>query len=231
MRALLFLILGATSVLAQADGREVFLRLLTISPGSLPAESFLVDPSGGEAGKAAVIKSYLNHEGLTVKLAGNEVLFSKSAKKEDAADAANEIAKATLPKEGGRFIILFVPAENEKFSAVVVPDSLKDFPPGAFHVANTSKFPLKLTLEDKAYPFEPGEQKVIADPPMQDNQHCAMRAYTIDKGKENQIGSGLLPHPGTKRSIQVVFDNPATKKTELKGFKDISPPSAEGAPK
>lgn len=223
-------VLFAGAALAQDEPkplRQVSVRLLAFDATSIPQESFALDPAALKTalGTAAPVKGYLNHEAIELKLFGNEILFSKSANPADLETAGNEFAKVKLPKTGDRFIFIFLPAGNGKFRILPVDDSIKGFPRGAYLVFNLSPSLVKLTLEKKPYDFKPGESSLIIDPPVQENQHSAMYAFVKTNEKWQRIGSGLWPNPGTKRSIQVFFDNPESKQTELRGFRDISPPN------
>lgn len=233
MRLLLpFLLTGVAFAQGEAKpSRNVSIRLLAFDTASSPQASFAHDPGMPPVtlGIAAPVKGYLNHEGVALNLTGNEIRFTKSANPEDSKDAGNELAKVTLPKAGNHFILIFLPTGDGKFRILPFDDSTKSFPRGAYQVFNLSQSPVKLTLEKKPYDFKPGESSLILDPPVQENQHSAMYAFVQTDGKFQRIGSGLWPNPGTKRSIQIFFDNPESKQTELRGFRDISPPEPVSA--
>ena len=235
MRLLLFIALTATAFAQSApSGREVHLRLMAFDNATIPAESYIFDPAAPQpvAGVAAPIKGYLNHEDQVMRLYGNDVVFSKSMKVEDQKKPELQLAKVSLPKTGNRFLLVFLPDANQKFRILPLDDSIKEFPIGSYRVISLSRFPVKLTLEDKAYEYKPGQSAIIADAPVQANHHSAMYAFSQIDGKWQRIGSGLWPELGKKRSIQIFFDNPESKQTELRGFRDISPPvpGAEPAP-
>lgn len=223
MRYLLFLFL-VTSAFAQQ--RKVSLRLLAFDGSKVPQESYFFDPAAPEpaAGLPAPVKNYLNHERLNLNLFGNDMVFSSSLKVADARNADLQLGKVTLPTTSSEFLLVFLPGEGTKYHVMAVDDSVKGFPLGGYRVLNLSRFPIKLTLEDKPYDFKPGQGSVITDPPLQANNHSAMYAFSQVDGKWQRIGSGLWPSPGKKRSIQIFFDNPTSGNTELRGFKDISPP-------
>ena len=201
---------------------------------AIPAESYVFDPAAQVpvAGIVAPIKGYLNHEGVSVQLFANDIVFSKSMKAEDAKKAEMQIAKVTLPKTGNRFMLVFLPAANQTFRVLPLDDTIREFPLGSYRVISLSRFPVKLTLEGKAYELKSGESSIISDAPVQENHHSAMYAYSQVDGKWQRIGSGLWPELGKKRSVQIFFDNPMSKQTELRGFRDISPPvpGAEPSP-
>ena len=228
MRYLLFFVftVSAFGQQSSAPKREVHLRLMAFDNTTIPAESYLFDPASSQpaAGIAAPIKGYLNHEDVVAQLLGNEIVFSKSMKAEDAKKAELQLAKVTLPKTGSRFMLIFLPAANQTFRVLPLDDTTREFPLGSYRVISLSSFPVKLTLEDKAYEFKPGQSTIISDAPVQENHHSAMYAYSQIDGKWQRIGSSLWPELGKKRSVQIFFDNPLSKQTELRGFRDISPP-------
>lgn len=228
LRAFVFAILTGTA-LAQTDPpptREVTLRLLAFDANSIPPESFAHDPASPQPGPgvSAPIKSYLNHEVTNLKLFGNTVVFSSTAQAKDPKAAELEFAKVLLPNIGNRLLLIFLPAAKGKFKVFVLDDSVKAFPLGSYQVFNLSHLPVRLTLENKPFDFKPGQDTLISDPPVQENQHSAMYAFVQADGKWQRIGAGLWPHPGKKRSIQIFFDNPESQQTELRGFRDIAPP-------
>jgi hypothetical protein len=234
MRYLLFFALIMTAV-AQDSGknaREVYLRLLAFDHTTLPPETFFFDLAAPQPqpGLKAEIKGYLNHEGMKLQIFGNELLFSKSSKTEDAGKSELQVAKVNIPKSGNRFILVFLPGQDQTYRVLPLDDSIKEFPLGSYRVISLSRFPVKLTLEGKSYEFKPGQSSLITDPPVQANNHSAMYAFTEINGKWERIGSNLWPHPGRKREVQIFFDNPASRTTELRGFKDISPPVPNAAP-
>ncbi len=208
-----------------ASARDVTLRLLAFDNSVVRDGAHAFDPAAGDApGVPAPIKGFLNHETVTLTVAGPEVLFSTAGKSEDAAKPESMIAKAKLPGSGKRFILIFLPGPAGNAPVLVIDDTVRGFPLGSYRVFNLSRKPVRLTLERKPYEYAPGKGGIIEDPPVQANQHSAMYAFTQSDGKWQRVGSGLWPHPGTRRSIQIFFDNPQSGRTELRGFRDIAPP-------
>ena len=232
LAALSFLFQLAASVHTSAQqppptGRSVYLRLLAFDSESIPPESFAFEAVAPKpvAGVPAPIKSYLNHEFLSLRINGDDLVFSKSPKPEDKGKADSLIAKVSLPKTSDHFLLVFLPGADHTFRILPLDDSTKEFPLGSYRIISLSRFPVKMTLEDKAYDFKPGQSIVIANPPVQANNHTAMNAYREIDGKWQQIRSGLWPAPGKKRSVQIFYDVPGSQETELRAFRDVSPPS------
>jgi hypothetical protein len=222
---LLFLALAAQAFSQSMPAREVRLRLLAFDNTSIPEHAYAHDPAMASApGVEAPIKGYLNHESVALRLTGNDVIFSSSAAAHEAGRAEFQLAKATLPNAGRDFLLIFLPIGEQKFRVLPLDDSTKEFPLGSHRIVNLSSSSVRLMLEKKPFPLKPGQISIITDPPVQANQHSAMYAFKVAHGKEQRIGSGLWPHPGQKRSIQLFFDNHESGQTELRGFRDISPP-------
>ncbi len=225
MRYLLLLLLTVPAF-AQQPAREVHLRLLAFDNMTIPADCFAFDPAApaGAAGTPAPIKGYLNHENVRIMVTAGELAFSKSANLADLGKPEFQLGKVVLPKAGNKFMLIFLPDGKQGFRVMPLDDSVREFPLGAYRIVSLSSFPVKLTLEGKSWEFKPGQSSLIENPPVQENNHSAMYAYSFLAGKWERIGAGLWPAQGRKRSVQMFWDNPVSKKTELRGFRDISPP-------
>ena len=229
------LLLAVSPAVAQTGtpGRQVQLRLLAFDNAHIPPEAYAFDPAAPPAtpGVEVEVKDYLNHEGVTLQLLGSEVLFAKSGKAEDAKDPALQLAKVNLPRTGNQFMLIFLPDGKGAYRILPLDDSMKEFPLGSYRVISLSRLPVKLMLEKKSWDLAPGQTSIIEDPPVQENQHSAMQALAQIDGKWERISTGLWPHPGKKRAVQLFFDNPVSKQTELRGFKDVAPPEIAPNPR
>ena len=91
-------------------------------------------------------------------------------------------------------------------------------------VLNLGPVPVTIELEKKPFVFEPGEIEVIKDMPVGAGQSAGMKASCERGGKKEMIASGLWPHPGGKRTLQVILENPANGRLEIKGIRDVAKP-------
>lgn len=230
-RSALFLLAALLAAAPSTFAREVSLRLLAFDAAAARPACVAHDPASKQPvpGVPAPVKDYLNHEAVRIQLSGPEVLFSKSANPADAAKPDQRIASANLPPAGSQFLLLFLPGADGSARILVIDDSTKAFPTGSYQIFNLSRNPVKLVLENKPFEFASGKSAIITDPPVQENQHSAMYAFSQVDSKWQRIGSGLWPHPGTRRSLQVFHDHPATGRTQLKGFRDVAPPAPPAA--
>jgi hypothetical protein len=215
---------------AVPGARQVQLRLLSFYSESAMPELYAHNAQNPDKGVGILtpLKNYLNHESVTVSLTSDSMLFTASAQ---APKPDQVLAKVTLPAKGTQFMLVFFPGETKgSFRVMALDDSRKAFPLGSFRVMNLARSNVRLTLETTNYDFTPGKEIIIEDPPVKDNNHSGMYCFAQISGKWERIGSGLWPHPGTKRDVQFFFENPQTKLIELRGFRDISPPSATPPP-
>lgn len=60
-----------------------------------------------------------------------------------------------------RYLILFSPKEDEQYRVIVIRDSRKDSPFGAYVFYNLCELPIKGRLDDKIFDIAKGEQKLI----------------------------------------------------------------------
>jgi hypothetical protein len=171
-------------------------------------------------------KSFLNHEYDLLETKGGPVVFTAKADPASAKVDEDVIGQCDLPTKPGSYILVFLPDEAKatKSKVVLVDSSAKAFPPGSFKVLNLSSVAVKIELEGKPFDFKPGETELIKDPPVGENQTAGMKASFERDGKWHTISSGIWPHPGEKRVLQVITESGATKRLELKGVRDVAKP-------
>jgi hypothetical protein len=223
------LVLSLTAFLASAQqvtppSRSVNLRLLSFDPEGSNPDLHCHDVGNAQKppGVKTPLKNYLNHELSALKLSGRDLVFSNSPQ---APSAENSLGRVTLPEKGDRFLLLFFPAEKPgNYRIMAMDESLQAFPLGSFRVFNVSSSKIRLTLEKTDYECLPGKETMITNPPVGENHHSGMYAHAWINDNWQRIGSGLWPHPGVKRDLEIFFDNPETEQIELRGFRDISPP-------
>jgi hypothetical protein len=209
-----------------AYGQEYQFRGITLGQDN-PGPEVHVHHDGGTPDAGVLeVKSFLNHEGVTLKLKGSKIVLTTQAGAASVKDPARLIGTCQLPAKGGSVILLFVPekAGSPASKIVVVDDSKKAFPPGSFKVANLSSLPVKIELEKKPFDFKPGEIRNIEDPPVNDASASAVKGTCESEGEWKMFSSGLWPHPGPKRVLQVITDNPETKLVDIRGFRDVATP-------
>jgi hypothetical protein len=183
-------------------------------------------PAVGSIGTKFDVKSYLNHEISILPIKGHEIIFTKSSDPASVKDTANLVAKVKLPDNFKRGIFMFLPgtavAGDPAFRVLVIDDSMRSFPKGSLKVMNLSPLPVRIQLEKETFDFKSGETKLIEDPPVGENQSSGMRAFAFKANEWQRIGSGIWPHPGEKRVLQVLFENPVSKQVELRGIRDVA---------
>jgi hypothetical protein len=204
------------------------IRLLAFQPDKAQEEVFAHDPSG-PAGAVAVktpLRSYLNHEFSTVSLSGRRVIFTTGMEKESLTRNESLLGEVTLPEVVRSAILLFLPAKaggKFRFQVLPIDDSKRAFPAGTFRVSNLSPQPVRIVLETKNYDFKPGQTDFITDPPVREGNQSGMKAFAFHDNIWQRIGSGIWPHPGENRVVQVLFIHPATGQVQLRAFDDVAP--------
>jgi len=210
----------------EAPGIKI--RSLTFQLDAPPTEVYVHDPAtGGKVpGVKIDMKSYLNHEyNLQPTLAQN-LVFTKSQTPASINDAASVIAKTKVPANIKSGIFMFLPGSGKPgdapFRVLVIEDSKQAFPPGSFKVMNLSPHGVRIQLENTNFDFASGETKLIENPPVGANNSASMKAFSSTNGVVQRIAAGVWPHPGTKRSLQVLFLNPASGQVEIRGIRDVA---------
>jgi hypothetical protein len=219
---------GGETPAVPEDAPGLKIRALTFQMDESPPDVFAHDPAtGGKIpGVKVDLKSYLNHEFNLQPTHPDTLVFSKSADPASLKDAANVVAKTKVPANLKSGIFMFFPgtgkAGDTPFRVLVIEDSRQAFPQGSFKVMNLSPTKVRIQLENQNFPFASGESKLIENPPVGANNSSGMRAFASMNGQEVRIASAVWPHPGTKRSLQVLFLNPKTEQVEIRGIRDVA---------
>ncbi|MCW1926147.1 hypothetical protein OKA05_26550 [Luteolibacter arcticus] len=219
---------GETAPATPEEKPGLKIRGLSFQLDAPPAEVFVHDPAlGGKIpGVKLDVKNYLNHEFNLQPSQAESLIFTKSADAASIKDTASVVAKTKVPANLKSGIFMFLPgsgkAGDTPFRVLVIEDSKRAFPPGSFKVMNLSPHGVRIQLENKNFDFASGETKVIEDPPVGAANSSAMKAFSSANGQVQRIGSGVWPHPGTKRSLQVLFLNPKTEQVEIRGIRDVA---------
>jgi hypothetical protein len=205
--------------------QELKIRALSFQPG-FPVEIHAHEPDGSATGGMVEIKSFLNHEANVVRCKGTRLVFTRRSRPDSATDMNEMIGQIEFPATSKSWILLFTPetVEQGEFKSKVfaIDDSAKGFPAGSFQIANLTTMPIKIELEKETYEFTPGEMRNIPKPPFGENQSASMEAYFKKDDKWMLLSSGSWPNPGTKRVLQILTENPATKQIDLKGVRDVA---------
>jgi hypothetical protein len=172
------------------------------------------------------VKTYLNHEFSQVPVKGDSVIFTNSSEPASAKDPAKVLAKAKLPSGFKKGILIFLPGTGRPgdpaYRVLPMEDSLGSFPRGSVKVMNLSQSPVRIRLEKTDYEFKSGEMQLIKDHPVGDNNSASMMAFAFKDKEWQRVGAGVWAHPGEKRVIQIIFDNPKSHQVELAGIRDVA---------
>lgn len=205
---------------------EIRLRLLAFKPSMASEEIYVHDPKLAPAsvGQRLPMRTYLNHESTTISLTSRSLVLSKSAN----ASAIKQgfLADVILPQKCRSAVLIALPndaGEKRAYHLLVVPDMIQDFPAGTFHVINLSRKQVRIDLEKKPWVIAPAKTVQIHNPPVRHGMQSGMKAYVQENGEWRRIASGLWPHPGRERVIQLLFEDPHTKRLQIIAFDDVAP--------
>ncbi len=204
------------------------IRGLSFMVDTPPDEIYAHDPTATKptAGTKFDLKSYLNHEFSTVPALGNAIVFTKSSDPASVKDPASVLARAKMPEHFKKGIFVFLPGTGKPgeipFQVMVIDDAIRSFPRGSLKVINLSNAQVKIMLEKEEFPFKPGESKLIEKQPIGDRGASAMTAFYFKDNQWQRFGAGVWPHPGEKRVIEIIFENPKTNQMEVQGIRDIA---------
>ena len=210
---------------AKAEG-ECRVRAVASQAGAVPAELYVHDAAGSANAGKVMVKTFLNHQFDLLETKGGPVVFTTKSDPASAKSEEDVIGECELPAKAASLILFFAPESQgkPKCKVTVIDASAKEFPRGSFKVVNLSSVPVRIELENDKHEFKPGETKVIAKPPMGDAGAAGMKAFCERNGTWTAISSGIWPHPGEKRVLQVITENEATKQVEIAGIRDVAKP-------
>jgi hypothetical protein len=213
---------------APAQDAGMKLRAISFMVDKPIKDLFAHDPSGPAPlpGVAFQVKTYLNHEFSLVPVKGDTVVFTNSSDPASARDSTKILAKAKLPSGFKKGIFIFLPGTarpgDPAYRVLVMDDSLGSFPRGSVKVMNLSPVPVRIRLEKTNFEFKSGETKLIEDQPVGENNSSSMMAFALKNNEWQRIGAGVWPHPGQKRVIEIIFENPQSRQVELAGIRDVA---------
>jgi hypothetical protein len=216
----------AQSATAKPGTVQIRLRLLAFQPSMASEEMYVHDaqaPSGA-TGTRLPMRTYLNHESATVTLSSRKLILTRSA--DGGSVKEGTLAETTLPVGCTSAVMVALPAAaGAKHSCLLltVDDSVKAFPPGTFHVINLSRSAVRIELEKKPWLIPAAKTVQIIDPPVRHGMQCGMKAYVNEGGQWRRFATGLWPHPGKERVIQLLYENPQSKHVQIIAFDDIAP--------
>jgi hypothetical protein len=206
----------------------VEIRMLAFSPELQLPEAFAQDPTAPEAAASvpAPIKSYLNHQFSTMTLTSRKIVFTTKPERASLKHDEELIGEVTLPDGVNSAILLFLPGKQGgkgRYQIMAINDSKRAFPAGSFYITNLSPLPVRLMLEQKNFDFKPGQTVLIEDPPVREGDMSGMRTFAFKDNAWAPVSTGLWPHPGTSRSLKVLFQNPTSGNIQMMAFDDVPP--------
>lgn len=229
LAALLFLAAPALRAQETEEPPGLKIRAVAFQTDRPLGEIYAHDPvavAEGVAGVKVAVKKYLNHEVDIVPVKGSELVFTTRPDPASVRTSADVVAKVQLPANLKSSILIFLPGSGKAGEpmcrVLVIDDQVRAFPRGSLKVLNLSPLPVRIQLEKKNFDFKSGETRLIEDPPVGANQTSGMVAFTHKGGEWQRIGAGVWPHPGDKRVLQILFENPRSKQIEMTGIRDVA---------
>jgi hypothetical protein len=212
----------------EAPGTSVELRLLAFNGSVRQKEAFVHDPTPDASTEAVMVsvKGYLNQEFTKVMLKSRKLVVTTKADRGSLAREGERIAEVTLPDGVKSALLLFLPGkQGEKglCQVMAINDSKQAFPGGSYHVTNLSPVPVRLLFEGKPHDLKPGQVSIIDDIPARNGMQFGMSASILKDGAWKVVSTSIWPHPGIRRSVLVMFQNPANGEIQLRGFDDSAP--------
>jgi hypothetical protein len=207
--------LKARCISFQVDGDVPELFAHSLPLGDQPGDGIPVE-----------VRTYLNHEYLSLPIKSQGVVFTSDRDPASVEDKQKLVARLRIPDKMRSAILMFLPGDGKegslKYRVMAIEDAVSAFPRGSLKVMNLSPAPLRLMLEKEKYDVRSGDSRVIEDMPVGERNAAAMKAFTYAEDKWQRIGAGIWPHPGEKRVLQIAFYNLKSRKLEVRGIRDIA---------
>lgn len=226
---LVCLVALASLVRAQApQAQAIEIRLLAFRTEMRSDEVFAQDPEAGDKAVAVntPLRSYLNHQFTTLMLSGRKVVFTKQPDRASLGRPDAVLGEWQVPDGLRSAILLFLPEKNgdkHPCHILTIDDSKRAFPAGTFRVSNLSPQPVRIELEHQTYQFKPGDTDFITDPPVRDGNLSGMKAFAFQNNVWQRIGSGIWPHPGPNRVLQILYFDDNAGHVRLRAYDDVPP--------
>lgn len=211
------------------------IRMLAFQPGLATDEAYAHDPNSPAATPAVQVplKTYLNHDFTTLNLTGRKLIVTSKPDHESLTRDGELLGETTLPEGIRSAILLFLPGKpggKARFQILAIDDSSRVFPAGSFRISNLSQQEVRIVLEAKTYQFKPGQTELVTDPPVREGNQSGMKAFALRNNTWHRIGSGIWPHPGENRVVQILYQNPQTGQVQLRAFDDVPPRKSSSPP-
>jgi hypothetical protein len=218
-------LLAALPVLRAADA-EFHVRVLSFDPAVATTGWHAHHADGRTTAGKVQVKTFLNHE-ADVLTPGKDLklVLTGDADPASALDPAKVQGDFLLPAtKGSAILLLLPPAAGKSGSRVeVVDDSVKAFPPGSILVLNSCSLRVKVELEGKPHEIDAGARALIAKMPVGENNSAGMKCHGWRDGGWEIFSSGVWPHPGEKRVLQVITDG-SNGTVDIRGVRDVATP-------
>lgn len=222
---LLAVVIGLGCVASgRAKAEDFRVRGVSAVPGFPSGEIFVHDTSVKRQGVLVNVKPFLNHEADIIDLKGKTLVFTSKA----SADSVNEPEsvygklEVTGTRHSGVFVFLPCADKEVPGTMVEIDDGKTSFPAGAVMVVNHSAHPLQIELGEETFDYKAGESRPIRKFPEVVGAGAPMKASVEVEGEWTNFSTGLWPSPGTKRVVQIVYDNARTGRVEIRGIRDVA---------
>jgi len=170
------------------------------------------------------VSTHLGGAGQILALKGDRVVLSDLGEESLSRGDTHVFGSLKVSREATDGILMLLPGAGKEGDAarraMFLDVSPKVVPPGSVLVMNLSPSEVRLQLEGDLHWFKPGEQSVIKDLPLGPNGLTSVNGFRRKGDEMQRIFTAAWPPHGNFRSIQIFFDNPQSKMTEVRGFRD-----------
>lgn len=138
-----------------------------------------------------------------IRSSGSLTFYTKSAA------GYTKAATAKLPSGGKRYLLLFMPKEDNKHQVRVLADDRSDSPFGAYSFYNFSKLPVKGMIGNKKFVIDSGKKKLVALN-MKPGTSMPYATFTEVEGKKQWLQRNTFHYNPNKHLKYFLYQVPTT---------------------
>ena len=222
MRFLLFLLLVVSPKCFAQNSRTIEVRTLCFAYSQKVKEVTLLGDDNGDSQSTFKLIKYLDTKQEPLTVAENTIRVT-SAEDGSGSKAWNRVP---VPPSINEALLVFFPTDDPEkpYLVKVFDDSEKAFPLASFQIVNMSNSALRFIIGGQPLELSSGKTTFLSEfKEKKANGQVPYYAYYQKDKDWKRLSTGFWDVIPRKRTFQIAFSNPKTKKVEMRGYEDSLP--------